>query len=259
MLRAFTKVAFGISCGEHRGVRGRVDRVRGMADDQRGRGDRAALARERRDPAEEDPVDHRGDRARPAGRTCRARCRPRTAPARAGSGASAGARALTVNGRNRAANISGANAMIPASSALLSTGISTIRPFTRPGATTATSSETLAPSDVPPTTACGAPRWSSRRDDLLGPRGHRVDQGVRRAVRASVAEQVERDDVQALGGQRPRQRLVHPARHQLAVQEHHPGVAGAVLGVLQPVAAGVALDEELPNALGDQHVRQSSG
>jgi RNA polymerase sigma-70 factor (ECF subfamily) len=29
------------------------------------------------------------------------------------------------------------------------------------GAATATSSETLAPSEVPPTTACGIPRWSS--------------------------------------------------------------------------------------------------
>ena len=68
---------------------------------------------------------------------------------------------MTVKGRNRAANISGANARIPASSALLSTGISTISPRTRSGASTATSSETLAPSEVPPTTAWGAPRWSS--------------------------------------------------------------------------------------------------
>ena len=50
---------------------------------------------------------------------------------------------------------------MPASRALLRTGISTIRPRTRSGAITATSSETLAPSDVPPITACGAPRWSS--------------------------------------------------------------------------------------------------
>ena len=44
-------------------------------------------------------------------------------------------------------------------------------------------------------------------------------------VGAAVAEQVEGDDVQALGGERPGERLVHPARHQLAVEQHHPGVA----------------------------------
>ena len=68
---------------------------------------------------------------------------------------------LTVNGRNRAANSSGPKARIPASSALSSTGISTIRPRTRSGARSATSSETFAPSEVPPTTAWSAPRWSS--------------------------------------------------------------------------------------------------
>ncbi len=71
-------------------------------------------------------------------------------------------RPLTVNGANRAANMIGTKATIPASSALSSTGISTIRPLTRAGAVAATSSETLAPSDVPPITAWSAPRWSSR-------------------------------------------------------------------------------------------------
>src|SRR4029079_18231411 len=60
------------------------------------------------------------------------------------------------------ANMIGTSATIPASSALSSTGISTISPLTRAGADAATSSETLAPSDVPPITACSAPRWSSR-------------------------------------------------------------------------------------------------
>ena len=68
---------------------------------------------------------------------------------------------LTVNGRNRAANINGAKARIPASTALSSTGISTIRPRTRSGARSATSRLTLAPREVPPMTAWSAPRWSS--------------------------------------------------------------------------------------------------
>ena len=55
----------------------------------------------------------------------------------------------------------GTKARMPATSAWLSTGISTIRPLTRSGAMTATSSDTLAPSEVPPITACSAPRWSS--------------------------------------------------------------------------------------------------
>ncbi len=66
-----------------------------------------------------------------------------------------------VNGRNRAAKSSGPKARIPASSALSRTGISQISPRTRSGARSATSSETFAPSDVPPMTASGTPRWSS--------------------------------------------------------------------------------------------------
>ena len=136
--------------------------------------------------------------------------------------------------------------------ALSSTGISTISPRTRSGARSATSRETLAPSEVPPTTACVGAEVVEQRDHLLGERGHRVDQRVGRPVGAAVAEQVEGDHVQALGGQRAGQRLLHPARHQLAVQQHHPAVAGAVLGVLEPVAAA-GVDEELPDPLGDQH------
>src|SRR4051794_30472023 len=56
----------------------------------------------------------------------------------------------------------GTNARIPASRALSSTGISMIIPRTLSGAAVATSRATLAPSDVPPTMACPAPRWSSR-------------------------------------------------------------------------------------------------
>ena len=69
--------------------------------------------------------------------------------------------AETLSGRNRAANMSGANAMIPASTALSRTGISSSSPATRSGSRAASSRETLAPNDVPPTTAAGASRWSS--------------------------------------------------------------------------------------------------
>ena len=69
--------------------------------------------------------------------------------------------AVTETGTNRAANISGPNAISPASRPLSSTGISSSSPRTRCGAMSATSRETFAPSDVPPITAWSAPRWSS--------------------------------------------------------------------------------------------------
>ena len=56
---------------------------------------------------------------------------------------------------------SGVNATAHASSALSSTGISTTMPRSRSGASDATSSVALAPSEVPPTTASSTPRWSS--------------------------------------------------------------------------------------------------
>ena len=68
-----------------------------------------------------------------------------------------------------------------------------------------------------------------------------------------MAQQVERDDVQSLGGERACERLLHPARHQLAVQEDDPGVAAAVLGELEAVATLLGLEEELSDPLGDQH------
>ena len=163
-----------------------------------------------------------------------------------------------MNGRNRAANISGAKARIPASTALSSTGISTIRPRTRSGAMSATSRLTLAPSDGAADDGLVGAEVVEQGDDLLGERGHRVDERVGRPVGAAVAEQVEGDHVQALGGQRPGERLLHPARHQLAVQQHHPGVAGAVLGVLEPVAPVLGLEEELADALGDQHAAETT-
>ncbi len=70
-----------------------------------------------------------------------------------------------------------------------------------------------------------------------------------------MAEQVERHDVQPLRSHGPGQRLLHPARHEQAVQEHDPLVARAVLGELQPVAPRVGLDEELADPLAHQHGR----
>ena len=145
--------------------------------------------------------------------------------------------------------------MIPASTALSRTGISTSSPRTRPGASTATSSETLAPSDVPPMTAWSAPRWSSSSTTCSAKAVHRVDQRVGGPVRAAVTEQVEGHHVQALLGERPGEGLLHPARHQLAVHQHDPLVAAAVLGVLQAVASGLGLDEELSDPFGDQRGR----
>ena len=51
--------------------------------------------------------------------------------------------------------------MAQASSALSSTGISMSIPRRRSGAIEAVHSVTLAPRDVPPTTACSISRWSS--------------------------------------------------------------------------------------------------
>ena len=62
---------------------------------------------------------------------------------------------------NVSAISSGVNAIAQASSALSSTGISITMPRTREGASDATSSVVLAPSDVPPITASSSSRWSS--------------------------------------------------------------------------------------------------
>ena len=58
----------------------------------------------------------------------------------------------------RSASASGTNNAAAATMPFSSTGISSTRARTRSGAATAVSSATLAPSDVPPTTASSAPR-----------------------------------------------------------------------------------------------------
>ena len=131
----------------------------------------------------------------------------------------------------------------------MSTGISTMQAATRSGAITATSSDDVGAQRRAADDRLLGAEVVEQRDDLLAEGGHRVDERVGRLVGAAVAEQVEGDHVQALGGQRPGQRLLHPARHQQAVQQHDPRVARAVLGVLQPVATAVGLDEELPDPL----------
>src|SRR6478736_4168775 len=80
--------------------------------------------------------------------------------------------------------------------------------------------------------------------------------GVNRPIRSSVTEEIEADHVQAGRGQHARQRLLHPAGHQLARHQHDPGVAGAVLGELEPVAARLGLEEELSDPLRHQHADQ---
>ena len=62
------------------------------------------------------------------------------------------------------------NAATPVS-ALSSTGISMKRPRTFSGSRVASSSATLAPSEVPPTTAESRPRWSISFDTWRAKRG----------------------------------------------------------------------------------------
>ena len=165
----------------------------------------------------------------------------------------------TVNGRKRAANISGPKASSPAWSALSSTGISTISPRTRSGARAATSSETLAPERGAADHGVLGAELVEQVDDLLREGGHRVDQRVVGPVGAAVAEQVEGDHVVAGLGQGPGQRLLHPARHQLRVQQDHPAVVAvvraAVLGVLQP---GTFVEELSDPLRHDRHDRKIS-
>ena len=70
-----------------------------------------------------------------------------------------------------------------------------------------------------------------QRDDVLGEEAHPVAPHVRRAVRAAVAEQVERDDAVAALGERARERDVHPLVEQQPVQQHRHPRAVAVLAV----------------------------
>ena len=54
---------------------------------------------------------------------------------------------------------------------------------------------------------------------------------------SAVAEQVQRDDAVAACGQRPRQRLVHPARQQQPVEQDDDAIPVAELVVRQIVGS----------------------
>ena len=86
------------------------------------------------------------------------------------------------------------------------------------------------------TTASSTSEVVEQRDDLLAEGRHRVAPHVARAVRAAVAEQVERDDAVAALGERARQRRVHALAEQQAVDEHGHPRALAVDRVGEPVA-----------------------
>ena len=126
---------------------------------------------------------------------------------------------LTDHGSTRPKKSSGPKTTMPASSALSSTGISSTMPRRRSGARSATSRLTLAPSDVPPTTALSTPEVVEQPDDLPGEGGHRVALRIVRPVAAAVPEQVERDHPVARRGDAAGQRLVHAPGHQLHVEQ----------------------------------------
>ena len=105
--------------------------------------------------------------------------------------------AETVNGRKRAVKSNGPNAISPASSALLRTGISSSRPLTRSGASDRhLEGDVGAQAGAADDGLLGA-EVVEQRHDLLGEGRHRVDERVGRPVRAPVAEQVEGHHVQA--------------------------------------------------------------
>ena len=108
---------------------------------------------------------------------------------------------VTDNGRNRERNSSGANARIPASSALSSTGISAIRPRTRSGASDGDLEGDVGPQRGAADDGLLGAELVEQRDHLLAEGGHRVHQRVVGAVRAPVPEQVDGHDVRP--GRRP--------------------------------------------------------
>ena len=107
------------------------------------------------------------------------------------------------------ANSSGVKAAAQAGIALSSTGISMIIPRSRSGARAATSSVTLAPSEVPPDDGLLELEMVEQRHRLAGELGHRVAAHLIGAVRLAVPEEVERHHAVAVGGQVGGQRRLH--------------------------------------------------
>ena len=102
---------------------------------------------------------------------CRARSRPRTAPARAGSAGSAAAAPLTVNGSEAGREHQRHEGEDPGLEGVVEHRHLDDQPLAPARArSAATSSETLAPSDVPPITACVGAEVVEQRDDLLARR-----------------------------------------------------------------------------------------
>ena len=109
------------------------------------------------------------------------------------------------------------------------------RPRTRSGSRIASSRATLAPSEVPPTTARRQLEVVEQRRHLAGEQRHRVEPQVLGPVGAPVAEQVDADHPVAARGQRRPQPLEHAPVHQQPVDEHEQPLALPVGVVLDPV------------------------
>ena len=154
---------------------------------------------------------------------------------------------LIVSGRKREMNSSGANAIMPASRALSSTGISAIDAAHPLGGQGGDLEGHVGPQRGASDDCLFDVQLVQEGDHLLAEGRHRVVQRILGAIRAPVAEEIEGDHVGAASGQVARKRLVHPAWHQLPVEEHDPAVAAAVLGVLQPVAVVEELTDPLRN------------
>ena len=128
------------------------------------------------------------------------------------------------------------NARAQPSSALSSTGISISIPRRRSGAAAATSSETFAPSDVPPITASPQIELVHEAEHLLAEERHGVAPHVARPVGIAVTQQVEGDDPVSTLGQFFGERLVHVTVEQQPVDQDHGAAAGAPFVIDQPVA-----------------------
>ena len=155
---------------------------------------------------------------------------------------------MTAAGKNRDTNNSGAKARMPASTALSSTGISTSRPTDALGREDSNLERHVGPERRAAHHGLVGTEVVEQADDLLAERGHRVEQRVVGPVGAAVPEKVDRDHVRTGGRELARQRLVHPARHQLAVHQDDPPLTRAVLGVLD----AVTVVEVLADAFGDE-------
>ncbi len=185
-----------------------------MADDQRRDLDLLTGQVIRRGAAEQDALQDGAARARAPGRPSRGPARSGTGRGSGGAPRTRGPTTFITGSPTVSANSSGVKATAQAGIAWSRTGISTIVPASRSGAAAATSSEMLAPREVPPTTARSSSRWSSSAIDLLGELGDRVAPHLPRPVGGAVAQRVEGDHLVAALGQASGQRRLHLLREQ---------------------------------------------